>query len=213
MRSILTGEAIRQGWISFGVVAVSLAAGTSVSNERAVFIPISGVENAITASVRAFAALAIPGPVRVYTLYVAPVQLGGLPQQPIVQRVELPTLGLENGQTPGSTPFAGQPDPAFGQAVDAEVAAAAQAAADAVAANGSDSITLASLGRTPPGNYNGVSNVPGDNSNPNPPTPPTAVPETGSWVMMILGFGLIGALQRRIGRARRLAQVWARLSA
>jgi hypothetical protein len=210
MRSILTSEAIRQGWVSFGVVAVALAAGTSVSNERAVFIPISGVENAITASVRAFAALAVPGPVRVYTLYVAPVQLGGLPQQPIVQRVELPTLGLEN-QAPGSTPFAGQPAPAFGQAVDAEVAAAAQAAADAVAANGSDSITLASLGRTPPGNYNGVSNVPGDNSNPNPP-PPTAVPETGSWVMMILGFGLIGALQRRIGRARRLLQFRGRLA-
>jgi hypothetical protein len=51
-------------------------------------------------------------------------------------------------------------------------------------------------GSTPPGGPGGPPNQPPENPPP-PPNQPPAVPEPGTWMMMILGFGMVGLALRR----------------
>ncbi len=51
-------------------------------------------------------------------------------------------------------------------------------------------------GSTPPGGPGGPPNQPPENPPP-PPNQPPALPEPGTWMMMILGFGMVGLSLRR----------------
>lgn len=51
-------------------------------------------------------------------------------------------------------------------------------------------------GTPPPGGPGGPPNQPPENPPP-PPNPPPALPEPGTWLMMILGFGMVGLALRR----------------
>jgi hypothetical protein len=232
MGSALTGEGIRQAWMSLGLVAASLAGGASVSNERGVFIPIAGIERAIAATFRAFAAIAAPAPITIDSLYVLPQRMDQIGRAPRLQRVvdmrgvNFHPYSAAPVRVPSSSGPLGQPTQPGG--ADAEIAAAAQAAQQALAPE--PQVQLAQLGNTPFPIFRGPDvfgggGVPGNETTPTdpddpdspdnpdtpiaPPVPPVVpVPEPATWAIMIAGFGLMGAVQRSIAlrernRARR----------
>jgi len=61
-----------------------------------------------------------------------------------------------------------------------------------------------------PGGLVPAGNTPGGSGeNPNPPTPPSVVPEPSTWVQLIVGFGLVGGATRfamQSGRLQMMAQ-------
>jgi hypothetical protein len=204
MASLLTGEAVRQGWMSFGLAAASIAAGVAVSNERAVFIPISGVEGAISSTARAFAAIAAPAPVQIGSLYVMP--MAALGHRPAARRASPSgTNQLAGNDFTRPDPFATLPGTpgAMSQGTQDQIAQSARMAGNALPSDGTAPVQLASLGGAGGGGfYSGVDVLPGTGSstptNPSAPGAPVmAVPEPTSWGLMIAGFALIGGLQRR----------------
>ncbi|UAK25426.1 PEPxxWA-CTERM sorting domain-containing protein [Sphingomonas nostoxanthinifaciens] len=176
MVSPLLAERRRHWRTSFGLTVAALAAGVAVSNERGVFMPIWGVDDAIAATARAFAAVAAPEPMQVDSLYTPPTTLHRITTAPSYRRiVDVP------GFTPPVMPSF---EPASGFE-PASIGAVAVSAPDL-----SSPVSFAALNTPTPVVPAGVTQVQG-------------VPEPASWTLMIGGFGLVGALQRVLGRARR----------
>jgi hypothetical protein len=213
MGSVLTGESIRQGWMSLMLASASVAGGVAVSNERAVFVPISGVEQMISDTARAFAAIAAPSSPEIDTLYF-PKAVAGLGRHSGLRRRATPT-----GDTIQPSAF-DRPDPfgdmsdqsVFGSQAQDQIMASAQASGESLGSGAP--MRLASLGNVGPGFYTGVDNPPGDGggssgTDPSDPTTPidptTPVPEPSAWMLMIGGFGLVGGLQRLLRHARRVS--------
>jgi hypothetical protein len=199
--------------MSLTLASASIAGGVAVSNERAVFMPISGIEHAISETARAFAAIASPPPVQVDSLYFPPTSLAQLGRRSMRRAAPAGADPVQPGDYTRPDPLGDRPDTVFGpQASPEQIMASAQA--NGGTPGSAAPAQFASLGGARgPGFYTGVDNLPGDGNEdgttPVDPTDPTApgnptlpVPEPASWVLMIGGFGVVGGLQRLL-RTRR----------
>ena len=71
--------------------------------------------------------------------------------------------------------------------------------------SGGGVVTPPGGGTTPPGGPGGPPNQPPLNPPPPPTPPPPPLPEPGTWMMMILGFGMVGLALRRDARMAQVA--------
>jgi hypothetical protein len=178
-----------------------IAAGITVSNERAVFLPISGADESISATARAFAAIASPLPVEIGSLYV-PMRLNALGHGRPVGAAGANAPALD--QAFDRAPLQGPGDPALIGSGPINAALPQNLAAP---------VRLASIGPASAHFYRVIDNIgtPANPSNPNGPTTPGSptnpvdpvapVPEPAGWAMMIAGLGLTGAVLRSIRRS------------
>lgn len=215
MKSSLAAERRRHWRMSFGLMSAGLVAGISVSNERGVFMPIYGIDDAIAATARAFAAIAVPEPLHVDSIYTPPLPLRRLTDAaPLLRavgasRANRPVVPVFNEASPlPSVPnpqalvaqfdgFPAMPTPLLRGAgalpAFASLAPVQPMSPPIVAKCANDSGQPVECPTDDPGK---------GATEPTPPVQAAPVPEPASWAMMIAGFGIVGAAQRAFGRRR-----------